>query len=92
VVGSECFVKALGEVLAKLAPGVSPSSGVYRRLSSRQTIDGGIHRDHLAEDNRRQNRLISDGIRLLRFTAGDILRTPDVVLAQVKTMLRGTSG
>jgi very-short-patch-repair endonuclease len=54
--------------------------------------DGGIHRDHLAEDNRRQNRLISDGIRLLRFTAGDILRTPDVMLAQVKTMLRGSSG
>jgi len=49
--------------------------------------DGGIHRDRLAEDNRRQNRLISDGIRLLRFTAGDILRTPDAVVAQVRRVL-----
>ena len=49
--------------------------------------DGGVHRDWLAEDNRRQNRLISDGIRLLRFTAGDILRTPDTVVAQVRRVL-----
>ena len=49
--------------------------------------DGGIHRDRMAEDNRRQNRLISEGIRLLRFTAGDILGTPDLVLSQVRTML-----
>jgi len=41
----------------------------------------------LAEDNRRQNRLISDGIRLLRLTAGDILRTPDTVVAQVRRVL-----
>jgi len=50
--------------------------------------DGGTHRDRLAEDNRRQNCLLSDGIRLLRFTAGDILRTPDAVVAQVANMLR----
>ncbi len=49
--------------------------------------DGGIHRDRLVQDNRRQNRLVSDGIRLLRFTAGDILRTPDLVLSQVRAML-----
>ncbi|TMG63790.1 MAG: DUF559 domain-containing protein [Chloroflexi bacterium] len=49
--------------------------------------DGGVHRDRLAEDNRRQNRLISDGIRLLRFTAGDILRTPVVVVAEVRRVL-----
>jgi len=51
--------------------------------------DGGVHHDRLAEDNRRQTRLMNEGIRLLRFTAGDILRTPDAVVAQVRAMLRG---
>lgn len=51
--------------------------------------DGGIHRDRLAEDNRRQNRLLSDGIRLLRFTAADVLQTPNAVVAQVRAMLAG---
>lgn len=49
--------------------------------------DGAIHRDRLAEDNRRQNLLLGAGIRLLRFTAGDILRTPETVPAQVREML-----
>ena len=49
--------------------------------------DGGTHRDRLAEDNRRQNRLLNNGIRLLRFTAGDVLGAPDVALAQVRKML-----
>ena len=46
--------------------------------------DGGTHRDSMAEDNRRQNRLLNDGIRLLRFTAGDIFQTPDSVVGQVR--------
>ena len=49
--------------------------------------DGAIHRSSLAEDNRRQNRLLGAGIRLLRFTAGDVLRNPDSVATQVRTML-----
>lgn len=49
--------------------------------------DGGTHRDTLAEDNRRQNRLLDAGVRLLRFTAGDILNTPDVVVGLVRTAL-----
>lgn len=49
--------------------------------------DGGIHRTSLAEDNRRQNRLLAAGIRLLRFTAGDVLKNPGSVTAQVRTML-----
>jgi very-short-patch-repair endonuclease len=49
-------------------------------------FDGGTHRDSLVEDNRRQNRMLSAGYRLLRFTAAD-LRTPDVVLAQVRAAL-----
>lgn len=50
--------------------------------------DGGKHRDRLVEDNRRQNRLLSAGFRLLRFTAGDIYNEPDVVAALVRSALR----
>jgi hypothetical protein len=49
--------------------------------------DGGIHRETLAEDNRRQNRLLEAGVRLLRFTAGDVFNSPDVVVAQVRNAL-----
>lgn len=49
--------------------------------------DGGQHRETLAEDNRRQNRLLEAGIRLLRFTAGDVFNAPDVVVAQVRAAL-----
>lgn len=38
--------------------------------------DGATHRDSLAVDNRRQNRILEAGYRLLRFTAGDVLTTP----------------
>ncbi len=46
--------------------------------------DGVTHRDNLVEDNRRQNRLLNGGIRLLRFTAGDIFQTPESVAGQVR--------
>jgi hypothetical protein len=49
--------------------------------------DGGVHRLSLAEDNRRQNRLLAAGIRLLRFTAADVYQNPDLVTTQVRTML-----
>lgn len=49
--------------------------------------DGRTHRDSLAEDDRRQNRLLSAGYRLLRFTATDVLRTPDALVAQVRAAL-----
>jgi very-short-patch-repair endonuclease len=51
--------------------------------------DGGIHRSSLAEDNRRQNRLLGAGIRLLRFTAGDVLQNPDSITTQVRAILSG---
>ena len=44
--------------------------------------DGGIHRDSLADDDRRQNRLLAAGYRLLRFTARDLDR-PDAVVGLV---------
>ena len=53
--------------------------------------DGGLHRDMLAEDNRRQNRLLKAGVRLLRFTAGDVLGNPDRVMEEVRSMLHSLS-
>jgi very-short-patch-repair endonuclease len=53
--------------------------------------DGSGHRDSLADDNRRQNRLLSTGIRLLRFTASDVLNHPESVVAQVRREI-GTVG
>jgi uncharacterized protein DUF559 len=50
-------------------------------------FDGGNHRDRLVEDDRRQNLLINAGFRLLRFTAADVHRRPDVVVAQVRGAL-----
>jgi very-short-patch-repair endonuclease len=49
--------------------------------------DGGNHRDRLVEDDRRQNLLVNAGFRVLRFTAADIHRRPEVVEAQVRGAL-----
>jgi len=49
--------------------------------------DGGTHRDRLAYDDRRQNRLVDAGYRLLRFTAADILESPDSIVALVRRNL-----
>jgi hypothetical protein len=49
--------------------------------------DGTTHRTSLVEDNRRQNRLVAAGIRLLRFTAGDVLHSPESVVSQVRGYL-----
>jgi hypothetical protein len=38
--------------------------------------DGSIHRENLTGDNRRQNRMVNAGYRLLRFTAADVLSAP----------------
>lgn len=51
--------------------------------------DGGVHRESLVEDNRRQNRLLEEGIRLLRFTAAVVLSRPALVVAQVRAVLDG---
>jgi Protein of unknown function (DUF559) len=49
--------------------------------------DGTGHRESLAADNRRQNRLIDAGYRILRFTAGDLLNTPESVVRLVRASL-----
>lgn len=53
--------------------------------------DGGNHRDRLIEDDRRQNLLINAGFRLLRFTAADVHRQPEVIVAQVRAALTPAS-
>ena len=59
----------------------------YRDQRLGLEYDGGTHRDTLAEDNRRQNRLLDAGVRLLRFTAVDIFNTPDHVIGLVRAAL-----
>jgi hypothetical protein len=54
--------------------------------------DGGTHRISLTDDNRRQNRLVSAGFRLLRFTRPDVMGTPDAVVKQVRDALGLTPG
>ena len=49
--------------------------------------DGATHRESLAADNRRQNRLLDAGYRLLRFTAGDVLDAPASVVSMVRRAL-----
>ena len=59
----------------------------YRSQRLALEFDGAVHRDSLAEDNRRQNLLVNAGYRLLRFTATDVIRTPDAVVTQVRKAL-----
>ncbi len=49
--------------------------------------DGGTHRHSLAEDNHRQNRLLNAGVRLLRFTASDVLGDPHALVRQVRAQI-----
>ena len=50
--------------------------------------DGSAHRESLTADNRRQNRMVNAGFKLLRFSAADVLSTPDSVVLLVREMLR----
>jgi very-short-patch-repair endonuclease len=49
--------------------------------------DGAQHRENVTGDNRRQNRLVDAGYRLLRFTAADVLSAPDSIVALVRRAL-----
>lgn len=46
--------------------------------------DGASHKDSVAGDNRRQNRLLEAGYRILRFTASDVLGNPSDVVSLVR--------
>jgi len=54
--------------------------------------DGGVHRDALVDDNRRQNRLLRAGVTLLRFTAADVLGNPGAVVFVVFKLLEARPG
>jgi len=54
--------------------------------------DGAVHRTSLVEDNRRQNKLLAAGIRLLRFTAADVFTNPDRIVDQVRVLLIRSAG
>lgn len=60
----------------------------YRAHRIGLEFDGGTHRDSLVEDNRRQNRLLNAGCRLLRFTAADVYSNPEQVIGQVRAALK----
>ena len=51
-------------------------------------FDGGNHRDRLVDDDRRQNRLVNAGYRILRFTTAVLRGRPEAVVAQVRQLLR----
>jgi very-short-patch-repair endonuclease len=53
--------------------------------------DGSTHRENLTGDNRRQNRLVDAGYRLLRFTAADVMSAPNSVVALVRRALSATT-
>ena len=53
--------------------------------------DGATHRDSLADDDSRQNALLDAGVRLLRFTARDVMGNPASVVRLVGDMLASTS-
>ena len=59
----------------------------YPRAKLGIEYDGAMHAVSLADDNRRQNRLLLSGVRLLRFTAGDIYHRPEAVVAEVRALL-----
>ena len=50
--------------------------------------DGATHRTSIAADNRRQNRILEGGYRLLRFSAADVLGERESVLQTVRRALR----
>lgn len=52
-------------------------------------FDGAVHRSaqRHSEDVRRQNRLIQAGYVVLRYTASDVFRRPDAIVAEVSAAL-----
>ena len=48
--------------------------------------DGANHGDRLVADDRRQNLLVDAGFRLLRFTAADVYKRSETVIAQVRRL------
>lgn len=60
---------------------------LYRQQRLAIEYDGANHRERLTSDDQRQNGLVGAGYRLLRFTAPDVLATPESVVTQVRQVL-----
>jgi very-short-patch-repair endonuclease len=69
---------------------------LYRAERLAIEYDGENHRHRLVDDNRRQNRLLSAGLMMLRFTFADVYETPNAIATQVRLWLgsrhSGTNG
>ena len=59
----------------------------YRAANLGVEYDGSAHRDSLAADARRLNRLLRAGVSVLRYTAGDVYNRPDEVVEEVRAEL-----
>jgi very-short-patch-repair endonuclease len=59
----------------------------YREHRLGLEYDGETHRASLVQDNLRQNRLLLDNVKLLRFTPSDVMRQPDGVVTQVRNAM-----
>ena len=57
---------------------------LYRDQRLGIEYDGSNHRERLVDDDRRQNRLIGSGLRILRFTSADVYGAPESVVADVR--------
>lgn len=52
-------------------------------------FDGGNHRERLVRDDRRQNRLVRAGYRILRYTSADLHHRPDAIVAEIRGYFSG---
>ena len=59
----------------------------YRAANLGVEYDGSAHRDSLAADARRLNRLLRAGVSVLRYTAGDVYNRPHEVVEEVRAEL-----
>ncbi len=60
----------------------------YRTASLGIEYDGATHRDSLAADAHRLNRLLRAGISVLRYTASDVYKRPGEVVQEVRAELQ----
>ena len=75
------------EVQTELCDGAFRADLYYAQARLVVEYDGGNHRERLVEDDQRQNRLVTAGYHVLRFTAADIYKHGDVTVAQVRAAL-----
>ncbi|HZQ50280.1 MAG TPA: DUF559 domain-containing protein [Candidatus Dormibacteraeota bacterium] len=59
----------------------------YRAARLVIEFDGMNHKERLVADDRRQNKIVNAGYRLLRFTSADLRDHPEVIVAQVRAAL-----